>query len=122
LKRPCLKCGTPSETTYCNSCYLEKKEKKGYRKTKPRNPNYSTRRWQTLRAQAIARYGRRCAVADCPNDMTLSKMTHVDHVIEAEDGGDFWDINNLQVLCKPHHDAKSAAVRAGRKEKVSPNA
>ena len=49
-------------------------------------------------------------------------MTHVDHIIEVRDGGDFWNPLNLCVLCKPHHDAKTMAVLADRTEPVSPNA
>lgn len=82
------------------------------------DPRYHTERWQTLRRRIIRRDGARCSVLRCRNDQ--SKL-HVDHIIEVDDGGPFWDESNLQVLCKPHHDAKSSMVRAGRAEPVSPN-
>lgn len=71
------------------------------------DPRYHTARWQKLRAQAIAR-DKSCL--KCGSTERL----HADHIIEIEDGGTFFDLNNLQTLCKVDHDAKSAVVRAGR--------
>lgn len=85
------------------------------------DPRYHTARWQKLRRRVIARAGGRCAIPGCRNDMTKPGMIHVDHIIEVDDGGPFWDEANLQVVCKLHHDAKSANVRAGRAEPISPN-
>ena len=85
-----------------------------------RDNRYSGIRWQRLRAQAIAKYGQRCAVPRCINNQ---KRLYADHIIEVQDGGAFWDLANIQILCKPHHDEKSARVRAGRGvEPRSPNA
>jgi 5-methylcytosine-specific restriction endonuclease McrA len=57
--------------------------------------------------------------------MTLPGMIHADHIIEAKDlphPNDFWDINNIQILCKPHHFAKSFGGSAERGDPTSPNA
>jgi 5-methylcytosine-specific restriction endonuclease McrA len=55
--------------------------------------------------------------------MTAKRMTHVDHRVEVSDGGSFWDLNNLHILCKPHHDAKTLTVAADRNHQPrSPNA
>jgi 5-methylcytosine-specific restriction protein A len=109
MARPCLKCGTQSDKTYCDPCYQAKKRKKmGDRR-------YSTQRWQKLRAQAIQR-DNGCSISGCHRG-----NLHADHIIEVKDGGAFWDINNLQVLCKEHHDAKTLTVKAGRAEPLSPN-
>lgn len=79
---------------------------------------YSTQRWVRLRAQAIVRDGNRCVMGGCTNrDAPL----FADHIVEVRDGGAFWDVNNIQTLCKPHHDAKTLTVKAGRVEPVSPN-
>ena len=87
-----------------------------------RDPRYSTIKWQRLRDRAIARDGRRCAVPCCRNDMSKPKMVIADHVAEVADGGSFYDLANIQILCKFHHDEKSARVRAGRgAEPRSPN-
>lgn len=44
------------------------------------------------------------------------KATHADHVIPAMDGGSD-DPSNLQALCPPHHEAKTAR-EAGRARAV----
>ncbi|MPZ14318.1 MAG: HNH endonuclease [Chloroflexi bacterium] len=88
-----------------------------------KDPRYRTKRWRQLRDQVIRRDGRRCAITGCITDMTAKGMTHVDHINEAQDGGDFWDPDNCQVLCKHHHDSKTAAVRATiPRQPISPNA
>ena len=86
------------------------------------DPRYNTQRWKNLRARVVAMYGRQCAVSGCSSDMTKPRMTHVDHIVEIQDGGAFWDINNLRVVCYPHHSSKSLDVAARRREPRSPNA
>lgn len=77
---------------------------------------YGTARWRNLRARAIRRDGGQCAIPGCTSDMGLPRMTHVDHVIEIRDGGAFWDLANLQTVCRVHHYAKTI-VKGG--ERVS---
>lgn len=79
-----------------------------------RDRRYSTARWQRLRDQVIRRDGRMCSVEGCTSDMSLPRMTQVDHIIEVKDGGGFWDPQNLRLVCKPHHDAKTMVVAADR--------
>ena len=86
------------------------------------DPRYNSQRWKRLRAQVVAMYGRRCAVSGCTSDMSRPRMCHVDHVIEVQDGGAFWDISNLQLVCYPRHSSKSPDVAARRAEPRSPNA
>jgi len=31
----------------------------------------------------------------------------VDHIVRVRDGGEFWDLNNLQTMCDACHNAKS---------------
>jgi 5-methylcytosine-specific restriction enzyme A len=87
------------------------------------DPRYNTKRWRELKARAVARDGKRCAVPGCQTDRTQPHMIHGDHIVEARDGGDFWDLNNIQVLCQIHHRAKTLDARAkrGAPEPVSPN-
>jgi 5-methylcytosine-specific restriction enzyme A len=85
------------------------------------DPRYHTKRWQQLRVQVIRRDGKRCAYPYCTSDMDLPFMIHVDHIVEVDDGGPFWDPANLQTFCKPHHVAKTLNVRASRPQPVSPN-
>ncbi len=83
------------------------------------DPSYGTPRWKQLRRRMKIQAGNRCSISGCTNDQT---RLHVDHIVEADDGGPFWDEANLQVLCKPHHDAKTRTVAAGRGMVRSPNA
>ena len=56
--------------------------------------------WQKLRAQVIARDGRRCV--QCGNTETLT----VDHIVELQHGGSDTPAN-LQTLCRKCHKTKS---------------
>jgi 5-methylcytosine-specific restriction endonuclease McrA len=86
-------------------------------------PEYHSKRWRTLRAQVIRRDGPHCSITPCHSDMSEPGMIHVDHITEMEDGEPFdWDPTHLQVVCKPHHFAKSFTRVAGRGGPVSPNA
>lgn len=86
------------------------------------DPRYHTRRWKRLRAYVIQRDGRVCAIPGCTSDMSRSYMVHVDHIVPVKEGADFWNPLNLQVLCKPHHRAKTYTTQAESADLVSPNA
>ena len=45
-------------------------------------------------------------------------VEEVDHIIEIEDGGEIWDIGNLQSLCKRHHIIKTNLEKQNRKNKT----
>ena len=100
------------------------------RTTGSTDPRYRTTRWRQLRLTILRRDGRRCSVPGCTVDMTQSRVTHVDHIREVNDGGDFWSPNNLHVLCRTHHMAKTLTNKAERNndngfnndEPMSPNA
>jgi 5-methylcytosine-specific restriction endonuclease McrA len=68
--------------------------------------------WEHLRAQVLKRDGYQCQA--CRRAGRLTAATHVDHVVEKADGGTD-DPANLQSLCRPCHDAKSAAERSRRR-------
>ncbi|NMB34825.1 MAG: HNH endonuclease [Firmicutes bacterium] len=51
--------------------------------------------------------------AECKRQGRVTKATVVDHIIPHKGNPElFWDENNLQALCKPCHDLKTA--REGR--------
>ncbi len=79
-----------------------------------RDRRYGTARWRRLREQVIRRDGGRCSVAGCTADMSEPRMTHIDHVVEVRDGGDFWAPRNLRTVCRFHHLEKSVATIAAR--------
>lgn len=77
---------------------------------KPRDRRYSSARWLRLRQQIIRRDGRRCSVSGCSSDMREPQMMQVDHIVEVKDGGAFWDPNNLRLVCRFHHYAKTVEL------------
>lgn len=70
---------------------------------------YSSKAWLVLRAQVLEEAGGRCCVAGCTRPARI-----VDH--RRPHGGStalFFDRGNLQAMCKPHHDAKTAKHDGG---------
>jgi 5-methylcytosine-specific restriction enzyme A len=67
--------------------------------------------WDHRRARILKRDCYQCLA--CKRAGRLTAATHVDHIVERADGGGE-DDGNLQSLCRPCHDAKSAAERARR--------
>ena len=66
-----------------------------------RDSRYSTRAWQGLRKLALDRDGWRCQ--QCGKAGRLE----VDHVVAVRDGGEFWQLSNLQSLCRRCHLKKT---------------
>lgn len=76
---------------------------------------YHTTRWKKLRAAKVA------INPICEHCETLGiarSVEEVDHIIEIEDGGTFWDISNLQSLCRRHHKIKTDKAKADRLKSV----
>ncbi len=64
-------------------------------------------RWRRVRRQAFERDGWRCVL--CGRAGALE----ADHVQRLTDGGDPYDLANVQTLCRSCHFAKSRAERGG---------
>jgi len=61
--------------------------------------------WPQRRIQVLARDGGRCQWRDRPDVQICGRRgNQVDHIIP----GDDHRLTNLQVLCEPHHNVKSA--------------
>lgn len=84
------------------------------------DPRYRTARWRKARAAVIRRDGAVCSVLGCTTDMTDYRAVAVDHVVEVKDGGAFWDLNNLQVLCTYHNRQKGTVAQARREQSIEP--
>ena len=76
---------------------------------------YKSQRWVKLRAELI-RQQPTCQHCLQYGIVTPGKI--VDHIIEIEDGGAVWDINNLQHLCHACHNRKTAKEALKRNRKV----
>jgi 5-methylcytosine-specific restriction protein A len=69
---------------------------------------YSSQRWKELRIYYL-KLNPLCVY--CLKDKLYTPSTVVDHIVSHRGNKTmFWDINNLQALCKPCHDIKTATI------------
>jgi 5-methylcytosine-specific restriction protein A len=71
---------------------------------------YKTARWRALRLAVFVRDGFKCQWRGCGRVQGDVSQLVADHVVRHR--GDerlFWDMNNLQTLCKTCHDSKKQA-------------
>ena len=69
----------------------------------------NTRRYRQARAAFLAS---RLWCAACQRRGVTSKPAeHLDHIRPVESGGEFWDRENWQPLCRECHEKKTAAER-----------
>lgn len=66
---------------------------------------YSTPRWRKYRKALIMRRGGECVACGAT---PLDQHIHVDHIKPLADGGEPYDENNLQLLCRECHGKKTA--------------
>lgn len=95
--KPCIVCGEPSDGPRCPEHPREP------RSGKSKTPNIVARNgtaWKNL-SRRLRRLQPWCSVPGCGN----TELT-VDHIIPLIDGGEPYEITNLQVLCKSHNSAK----------------
>jgi 5-methylcytosine-specific restriction enzyme A len=78
---------------------------------------YDSPEWKVLRRDCLRDAGNRCAVEGCRRRAVIA-----DH--KTPHGGEaylFFDRGNLQALCKPHHDRKTARHDGGFGRALSPS-
>lgn len=76
---------------------------------------YNSQRWRKLRAEYI-KHNPLCVI--CKKDNRITEAKVVDHVKEIADGGDVWNVSNLQSLCDRCHRVKTARAVNNRKKKI----
>lgn len=90
-------------------------ERKAYgRRTGKNDKFYNSWPWRKLRKRFLQKYS---LCVKCDAEGIVKTATVVDHIERIEDGGDRLDEDNLQSLCKKHHDSKSGKEAHGYKEK-----
>ena len=112
---PCLKPGCPSlrqpPDRYCDE-HKDLSKKEYPRKHPELNKIYSTKRWMDYRKMYLAEHPLCVNYDECHNVATV-----VHH--KKDHGGDpalFFSIDNLQSLCKRHHDEITGTTKGwGRK-------
>ena len=81
---------------------------RAYQQHAARSADYGTARWQKARAAQLAR----CPCCEeCTRQGRTTAATVCDHVRPVRLGGGMWDSSNYASLCRPCHQAKSAAER-----------
>ena len=73
-------------------------------------------RWAETRRVVLDRDGWRCQVCG------RAGRPEVDHITPIADGGDPWNRDNLQTLCRACHIAKTAGENRTRRRRVDPPA
>ena len=73
---------------------------------------YHTTRWRALRKVQLTSHPL-CAMCEAKGIITAAVM--VDHVRSIANGGDFWDMSNLQSLCSHCHRVKTNKEISKRK-------
>ena len=63
---------------------------------------YDTGRWRALRAAVLLRAGHQCARCRKAGRRVLATLVH--HVVPIRQGGDPWEAENLEPLCRRCHD------------------
>lgn len=105
-QRPCMVCGRPSASNYCPDHEPEIDE--AIRNARnPYRKNYSEWEYRRNRQHRFERARGRCE--NCGIHLANGEWES-DHVIPIRDGGTN-AIDNLRILCKPCHRAKTAADR-----------
>lgn len=72
---------------------------------------YKTARWTTLRASQL-RLSPVCEL--CIQYGVVTEATVADHIIEVKDGGEIWNIDNLQSVCVACHNRKTGQEKRKR--------
>ena len=96
------------------------KKKTGFTKAhKSENADfYNSRAWRRLREWHFARHPI-CQWCEEEGTLNANDKIIIDHIIEIKDGGKGLDPENLQTLCLPHHNQKTAWAKAKRKRGIS---
>lgn len=82
-------------------------------RAKDRKKIYNDKRWKKVRLQAMARDNFLCVM--CRKDGIETMFDEVDHIIElSDDISKAYDVNNLQCLCKKHHQQKTMLEKRKR--------
>nr|DAG51093.1 MAG TPA: HNH endonuclease [Caudoviricetes sp.] len=116
---PCCVCQQlTTNTGMCDECKA-RRTANGYAKEPWKRSNrvqsihkqYNTSRWRKLRAKILSRDHNLCQM--CLKVGIYEVATEVDHIKPTALGGDMFDPNNLQSLCKSCHMAKTLQDKKG---------
>jgi len=114
-KRPCKHYGCIELTNdgYCKAHMQQEIEKrKAYDKSRPTYHSwYSTARWKLMRLNYL---WLNPLCVECSKSGVIKPSSIVDHIKPHKGNKNiFWDVSNLQALCKQCHDIKTAKEDGG---------
>lgn len=102
--KPCKKPGCPN-LIKTKDRYCAAHASRDSRRTKKTDKLYGSYRWKQVRALK-RKLSPLCELCLSEGKTTLAQM--VDHIVEVKDGGERFDIDNLQSLCSACHNEKTA--------------
>jgi len=79
---------------------------------------YKSTRWVNLRSQFL-KHNPLCK--HCQEQGVLTPGHTVDHIKEIVDGGELWDVDNLQSLCNACHNTKTGSEKKRRVRRKKTN-
>ena len=101
-------CETHRAAQVDNSAKLSK----SYDAVRPeRHKFYHTARWRRVR-EAYIKKNPLCVM--CLTEGKVTQGVIVDHIVEIQDGGDLTSPDNLQTLCRYHHNLKTSQEKKER--------
>jgi len=101
----------PTLAVSARSTYIKAKQEAFKGMDKSNRSTYNSRRWRKLRL-TILRANPICTMCLQKDRYTTANV--VDHIEPINKGGATWNVDNLQALCTPCHNSKSATDRVGR--------
>lgn len=109
--KPCLDCSRifSGRGSYCPDCRKARERARSRRRdrTEPQRAIRRSARWQRARRTALNAAGWRCEHVDERAGRCRARHgLDVDHKVAIVDGGDPYDPDNLEALCRKHHRRK----------------
>ena len=92
--------------------YIAAQPKPAYKPHTVRTPLYDSPLWRRIRADHLRRHPL-CVACQRKDQLTTASI--LDHIIPVREGADFFDVTNLQGLCRTCHYRKSAREGQARK-------
>lgn len=81
-------------------------------RNKPSDRFYATKMWRRV-SESFRKRNPLCA--HCASRQRVKAADLVDHIVERSDGGDDYSVTNLQSLCHPCHNTKTASEKRKRR-------
>jgi 5-methylcytosine-specific restriction protein A len=116
-RRPLKPCKHPQCPNLTDGYFCEEHKNMEYKPEQSKHKKlYNSSRWQDLRRYVL---NKQPLCVECLKNNRITPATVVDHIKPHKGNKDlFYDINNLQSMCKSCHDRKTAKEDGRWKRKV----